>query len=69
MVLRVRKEDSAYLYQVLESYEGLSNYSTLPEPNGVPTRDIVLHLAPDLRQQVEILVGHLKKEIPLEIIG
>ena len=65
MVIRVRKQDSAYLYQVLESYEGLANYSTLPVAKELPYRDIVLHVAPDLRKEVEALVERLAVEIPL----
>ncbi|RZA05325.1 MAG: DUF4911 domain-containing protein [Proteobacteria bacterium] len=68
MILRVKKEDSAYVYQVVESYEGISNYSTLGEVKGSPYRDVILHIAPDLRHHVEKLVEALKKEIPLEVI-
>lgn len=68
MVLRARKEDSAYLYQILESYEGLTNFSTLDAPGNPPYRDIELHMAPDLRSEVLRLVENLKKEIPLETV-
>ena len=68
MVLRVRKEDSAYLYQVLESYEGLTNYSTLDDGKGTPYRDIALHIAPGLEQEVRRLVERLQKEIWLETV-
>ena len=66
IVVRVRKQDSAYLYQVLESYEGLANYSTLPAAKDLPYRDIALHLAPDLRRDLEALLVRLAAEIPLE---
>ena len=69
MVLRVRKEDSAYLYQVLESYEGLTNYSTLHREKGHSHCEVVLHLAPDLRTQVEILVENLRSEIEIEVLS
>jgi hypothetical protein len=65
MLIRVRKQDSAYLYQVLESYEGLTNYSTLPAPKEQAYRDIYLHLAPDLKQEVDLLLTRLAEEIPL----
>jgi hypothetical protein len=68
MVLRVRKEDSAYLYQILESYEGLTNFSTLDSSGNPAYRDIELHLAPDLLPEVLRLVEHLKREIPLETV-
>ncbi|MGZ3652684.1 MAG: DUF4911 domain-containing protein [Bdellovibrionota bacterium] len=69
MVIRVRKQDSAYLYQVLESYEGLANYSTLPAEKGIPYRDVILHIAPDLRREVEALIDRLGAEIPIEWIS
>lgn len=68
MVLRVRKEDSAYLYQILESYEGLTNYSTLDAPGNPVYRDVQLHVAPDLLPAILGLVEHLKREIQLETV-
>ena len=65
MVIRVRKQDSAYLYQVLESYEGLANYSTVPAPKEQLYRDILLHVAPDLKTEVDRLLTRLAHEIPL----
>jgi len=66
MKIRVRKQDSVYLYQILESYEGLANYSTVGVGKGLPYRDIALHIAPDLREEVEKLIERLSAEIPLE---
>ncbi len=66
MKIRVRKQDSAYLYQILESYEGLSNYSTVSAEKDLPYRDIILHVAPDLKADVEALVERLAKEISVE---
>lgn len=68
MILRVRKEDSAYLYQILEASEGLTNYSTLPAEKNSPHRDILLHLAPDLIREVHELVERLGREIPIEVM-
>lgn len=69
MILRVRKEDSAYLHQLLESYEGLANYSTLPGEKGLPYRDIALHVAPDLKQALLRVLEAIGREIPLEVIA
>jgi hypothetical protein len=66
MIVRVRKQDSAYFYQVLESYEGLTNYSTLTEDRTLSYRDILLHFAPDLKPQLERVLDILGREIPLE---
>ncbi len=68
MKIRVRKQDSAYLYQILESYEGLANYSTVSAERNLPYRDIILHLAPDLKCDLEALLERLKLEFPLEKI-
>jgi hypothetical protein len=67
VILRVKKEDSAYLYQVLESYEGLTNFSTLDDDKGSPYRRIALHIAPDLRGEVSTLVDRLSQEIELTV--
>jgi hypothetical protein len=66
MVIRVRKQDSAYFYQLLESYEGLASFSTLPSEKDAPYRDIAIHAAPDLRREVEALISRVEREIPLE---
>ena len=65
MVIRVRKQDSAYLYQILESYEGLTNFSTLDAEKESPYRDIALHYAPDLFPELERLLLCLEAEIGL----
>lgn len=66
MVLKVKKEDAAYLYQILESYEGLTNYSTLDSPKEDPYRQILLHLPPDSRIAMEGLIQSLQREIWIE---
>jgi hypothetical protein len=68
VVLRVRKADSAYLYRILESYEGITNFSTLPEGQGKPYRDVILHIPPDFIVEVAHLVERLKLEMPIEVI-
>lgn len=69
MVIRIKKEDSAYVYRVLESYEGLTNFSTVDGEFSTPFRDIQLHMAPDLVAEVKILIKNLSEEIPLEILS
>lgn len=69
MVIRIKKEDSAYVYRVLESYEGLTNFSTVDGDNSLPYRDIKLHIAPDLIDEVRILIKNLGEEIDLELIS
>lgn len=65
IILRVAKEDSVFLYQLLEGYEGLSSYSTLPHENGAGFRDIELIFPPSQASAVNDLVKILQKEITL----
>lgn len=63
----MRKEDSAFVYAVLESYEGLMAYSTLPFPKGASWRDMVLMVPPQLEGDARAAVGRLGslvEEIP-----
>lgn len=69
MILRVPKEEAAYLYQLLESYEGLTNHSTVSLEKELPFRDVQLHMAPDLKAELLGVLENIKKEIPsLEIL-
>ena len=47
-VLRVRKEDSAFVYTIFEASEGLGCYSTLPHKNGDAHRDLELRIPESL---------------------
>ncbi len=55
-VIRVKKEDSAYVYFILESYEGITSYSTLEFKTGDLYRDLELRIPPDFEQEVEVLL-------------
>lgn len=57
--IRVRKEDSAFVYFILESYEGITSYSTLEFKPGDPHRDLELRIPPDFLAEVEELLGDL----------
>ncbi len=41
-VIRVRKEDAAFLYFVLEAQEGITSYRTLEHPGDAHFRDLEL---------------------------
>ncbi|MFZ9596698.1 MAG: DUF4911 domain-containing protein [Bdellovibrionia bacterium] len=65
-VIRVKKEDSAYVYFILESYEGITSYSTLEHPVGCAYRDLELRIPVDFIEDVEKLLkrfGDLVYEI------
>ena len=57
--IRVRKEDSAFVYFILESYEGITAYSTLDFKVGDAYRDLELRIAPDFQEEVADLLKSL----------
>ena len=57
--IRVRKEDSAFVYFILESYEGITSYSTLEFKQGDPHRDLELRTPPDFVTEVDELLQRL----------
>jgi len=66
-VIRVKKEESAFLYFVLEAREGLTFYSTLPHQSGDAHRDIELMTPVDFLPELEALLKQLGQE-NMEII-
>ncbi len=60
--IRVRKEDSAYVYFMLESYEGIASYSTLESKPGDAHRDLELRIPPDFVGEVDRLLAQLRGE-------
>ncbi len=68
-IIRVKKEDSAYVYFILESYEGITSYSTLEFKTGDAHRDLELRIPPDYVNEVQDLLmrmGDLVYEIKAE---
>lgn len=68
MILRVAKEDSVVLYQLLESYEGLANYSTLTTDKTLGYRDIGIYPAPDLKDELERVLRGMAKDLAFQRI-
>ena len=68
VVIRVPKDEAAYVYQLLESYDGIATYSTLPHEKNFPYRDIAIMPAPDLVSEVKILVRNISSEVAVEVI-
>jgi len=56
-VIRVRKEDSAFVYFILESHEGIVSYSTLPFQQGDSHRDLELRIPPDFVEDVDEILA------------
>jgi hypothetical protein len=57
--IRVRKEDSAFVYCVLESHEGIAAYSTLDFKPGDPHRDLMVFIPPDFEHEAELVLNSL----------
>lgn len=65
--IRVAKEESVFLYNILESHEGIVAYSTLPHRAGDLHRDLELYIPPDFEAETDALLrnlGELVYEIP-----
>ena len=66
-VIRVPKEESAFVYFTLEANEGLSFYSTLENTLGQGYRDIAIKTHESLEVELDHLINELGKEMPIEI--
>lgn len=58
--IRVRKDDSAYIYSILESHEGIAAYSTLEFRPGDPHRDLELQVPVGFLTEVEEVLQRLR---------
>lgn len=68
VIIRVPKQDSAFLYFTLESNEGICFYSTLDYEKGIPYRDIEIMGPPEFYDELKNILEHLKSEITFEIL-
>jgi hypothetical protein len=68
MILRVPKDKSALLYQLLEGYEGMANYSTLDSVPGEGYRDIQLFIAPDFLAEMELVLKNIQELVPFIVL-
>lgn len=55
-IIRVSKNNSAYIYAILESLEGMTMYSTLDGKVGDHFCDLELLIAPDFVKEVTELI-------------
>lgn len=68
LILRANKEDTAFLYFILEANEGISFYSTLEELPGGNLRDVVVTYPILLEKEFLIMLNSLRKDINIIII-
>lgn len=67
-IIRLNKEDSAFLYFQLEANDGLCFYSTLPYEVHTQYRDIDLKGDILLKKEVEHLLQICQSKFPLEFL-
>lgn len=65
-VIRVSKEDSAFVYFQLESNEGLGFFSTLNSSMGEPFRDIEIFSPISLTKEVDHFLSYLGTKIAIQ---
>ncbi len=59
--VRTRKEDSAFLYHILEAHEGLVSYSTLPFERHDAVRDLELLVTVEFQSDLEQVLAELSE--------
>lgn len=64
--IRVRKEDAAFVYFILESLEGQVSYSTLPHRVGDSNRDLELRIPPGFLTEVHAELDRLRHQDGVE---
>lgn len=67
-IIRVHRRDSAFVYAILESLEGMVSYSTLsnaPGQNQLDYRELELSIAPGFAEEVETVLNGLRKKFPI----
>ena len=62
-LLRMPKNDSTFLYFILESNEGIAFYSTMAFEKSQPYRDIEIYSTPELSLALKGILEHIKKSI------
>ena len=68
LMLRLNKENAAFVYFTLESNEGICFYSTLGHEKGQSFRDIELYQDQNLANKLDHIIQALQKKFTLEIL-
>jgi hypothetical protein len=67
-IIRLPKDESAFLYFQLESNEGLCFYSTLDQSLKEPYRDIEIFGHQSLKEQIDHFFYSIQKSLNIEIV-
>ena len=68
-VIRVNKEDSAFIYFQLEANEGVCFYSTLKESLGEPYRDIKVTAHISLAEETKRILNILSSKLSIKTVS
>ena len=63
-IIRVARSDSAFVYAILESLEGMASYSTVGDLDR-GYRQIELHVSKGFAPEVDAALEGLRKRIPI----
>ncbi|MGK5084312.1 DUF4911 domain-containing protein [Bdellovibrionota bacterium FG-1] len=61
--IRLKREDSVWVYAILEGHEGVCNYSTLPFEKGAGYLDMSLSYTPEFEGQLEDILRQMGDKI------
>ena len=64
-VIRIHRRDSAFVYAILESLEGMASYSTLPDSPGQAHRDLELSIPLHFTEDMKTILDGLRKKFPV----
>ncbi|MCF8060119.1 MAG: hypothetical protein K9K67_12540 [Bacteriovoracaceae bacterium] len=65
IIVRVPKDQAAFLYFQLEANEGLAFYSTIDKSLREPFRDIEMFSPMSLSKEISHFIEYVQKEVPL----
>lgn len=63
LTIRVRKQDSAFVYHIFEAHEGICSYSTLDHEAGSLYRDLEFQVPIDFLNEVERVLKELGESL------
>ena len=67
-IIRVPKDQAAFVYFILESHEGLCFYSTLSSSLGTHYRDIEINYTFKLEKELSYVINQLSKKASIQFI-
>ena len=63
--IRVHRRESAFVYAILESLEGMASFSTLPHIPHQDHRDLALSIPQEFQAEIETVLEGLRKKMPI----